>query len=102
MWCTCWRSSGSGHTPGHSAFLIGSGNDRLLYIGDTAHHIVVSMQEPDWTIAFDEDEAMAERQRRTLLQRAVDENLRTYAVHFPFPGLGRVQAKDTAFAWAPE
>lgn len=92
----------AGHTPGHSAYLIGSVDDRLLYVGDTVHHFVVSMQEPEWTIAFDEDEAAAERQRRALLQRAADENLRTYAVHFPFPGLGRVQAQGTGFAWTPE
>src|SRR5690606_27139 len=44
-----------GHTPGHSGYLIGSGTDSVLYIGDTLHHYVVSVQKPDWTIAFDHD-----------------------------------------------
>src|SRR3546814_32070 len=34
-----------GHTPGHSAYLVTSGNEHLLYIGDTVHHFVVSRSE---------------------------------------------------------
>ncbi|WP_374275430.1 MBL fold metallo-hydrolase [Brevundimonas sp.] len=91
-----------GHTPGHSGYKIASGEDRLLYIGDTAHHHVISVQRPDWTIAFDGDAPTAEASRRAILQRAADENLRVYAVHFPFPGLGRVERNDDGFVWSPE
>lgn len=90
-----------GHTAGHSAYEIASGEQRLLYIGDTAHHAVVSLQHPDWTIVFDGDAPLAEASRRALLQRAADQDLALYAVHFPFPGLGRVQARDGGFAWVP-
>lgn len=92
----------NGHTPGHSAYEIGTGADRLLYIGDTAHHFVVSVQRPEWTLAYDENAPLAQTRRRALLQRAADEKLRVYAVHFPFPGLGRIEAKGDAFAWVPE
>ena len=91
-----------GHTPGHSAYRISSGNEHLLYIGDTAHHHVISVQKPEWTVQFDEDAPVAEASRRALLQRAVDENLRIYAVHFPYPGLGRFQAKGEGFVWVAE
>lgn len=91
-----------GHTPGHSAYEIASGGERLLYIGDTAHHHVISVQRPDWTIAFDGDALTAEASRRALLERAADENLRIYAVHFPFPGLGRVERSDGGYVWSPE
>lgn len=91
-----------GHTPGHSAYMISSGNERLLYIGDVVHHFVVSIQRPDWRIAWDEDASLAEKHRRRLLQLAADENLRVYAVHFPFPGLGRIKAQDGTFLWVPE
>src|SRR5690606_38205215 len=91
-----------GHTPGHSAYLITSGDERLLYIGDTAHHFVVSVQRPEWTIAYDTDASLAQKRRREILQRAADENTRVYAVHFPFPGLGRFEARDGNFAWVPE
>lgn len=91
-----------GHTPGHSAYEIASGDERLLYIGDTAHHFVVSVQRPEWTVQYDENAPLAQTSRRALLQRAADEKLRVYAVHFPFPGLGRFDAKDDSFVWVPE
>lgn len=91
-----------GHTPGHSMYLIGSGSELLLYVGDSAHHSIVSVQRPDWTIAFDQDAATAQAFRRALLQRAADHHLRLYAVHFPFPGLGGVRANGDGFVWIPE
>ncbi len=91
-----------GHTPGHSAYEIASEGERLLYIGDTAHHHVVSVQRPEWTIQFDGDAPLAQASRRALLQRAADEGLRLYAVHFPYPGLGRVEVRDDSFVWVPE
>ncbi len=92
----------NGHTPGHSAYEVASGPDRLLYIGDSAHHFVISVQKPDWTVEFDGDAPTAQASRRALLQRAADQNLRLYAVHFPYPGLGHVKAQDDGFAWIPE
>jgi glyoxylase-like metal-dependent hydrolase (beta-lactamase superfamily II) len=91
-----------GHTPGHSAYEIASGDERLLYIGDSAHHFVVSVQRPEWTVQYDENAPLAQPSRRALLQRAADDNLRIYAVHFPFPGLGHIDAQGDSFAWKPE
>lgn len=91
-----------GHTPGHSAYEIASGDQRLLYIGDSAHHYVISVQRPEWTISFDENAPTAQTSRRALLQRAADQNLRIYSVHFPFPGLGHVRSEGESFVWAPE
>lgn len=91
-----------GHTPGHSAYEIASGDERLLYIGDAAHHYIVSVQRPDWTVEYDQDAPRAQAARRALLKRAADGNLRVYAVHFPFPGLGHVKAQGDAYVWVPE
>lgn len=92
-----------GHTAGHSGYEIRSGEERLLYIADTAHHSVVSVQRPLWANAFDGGNAQAPRSRVALLNRAADENLRLYAVHFPYPGLGRIQRRDDGtLAWVPE
>jgi glyoxylase-like metal-dependent hydrolase (beta-lactamase superfamily II) len=91
-----------GHTPGHSAYEISSGDDRLLYIGDVVHHFVVSVQRPEWTVQYDANAPLAQTRRRALLQRAADEKLRVYAVHFPFPGLGRFAVQGDSFVWVPE
>lgn len=87
-----------GHTPGHSAVLIESRGERLLAIGDTAHHYIVSLREPEYTIAFDADAPTAEASRRALLARAVDQKLLVYAPHFPFPGLGTIRREGDGFA----
>ncbi|HEY5849734.1 MAG TPA: MBL fold metallo-hydrolase [Lysobacter sp.] len=92
----------AGHTPGHSAYEITSDDERLLYIGDAAHHYVISVQRPEWTVAYDENAPVAQASRRALLQRAADGNLRVYAVHFPFPGLGHIKAQGDSFVWEPE
>lgn len=92
----------AGHTPGHSGYEIQSGNESLLYIGDAAHHHVISVQRPQWTVQYDQDAAVAQASRRALLQRASAGNLRIYSVHFPFPGLGHFKAEGDSFVWVPE
>jgi glyoxylase-like metal-dependent hydrolase (beta-lactamase superfamily II) len=93
-----------GHTPGHTAYRIASGSETLLVIGDTAHHSIVSVQRPDWTIEFDRggDPGAAQASRRALLEQASQQHLRLYAGHFPFPGLGRVRKEGRDFVWVPE
>ena len=91
-----------GHTRGHTGYEVGTGADRVLYVGDMVHHHVISVQRPDWRIQFDGDAATAEASRKAVLARAADENLRVYAVHFPFPGIGRIRREGETFVWAPE
>ncbi len=91
-----------GHTPGHSGYLITSGNESLLYIGDSAHHYIVSVQEPDWTIQFDRDAPTAQASRKELIETNAASGQRIYAVHFPFPGLGQFSAEGDRFVWRAE
>lgn len=88
-----------GHTPGHSGFMIGSGADSLLYIGDAMHHYIVSVQKPDWTIAFDGDASVAERSRAELLASSAESGQRIYAVHFPYPSVGKIEKRDDGYVW---
>ena len=88
-----------GHTPGHSGYLITSGKTSLLYIGDTAHHFVVSVRRPDWTIQFDGDAPTAQASRKALLARSVTSGQLIYAYHFPFPGLGKVTGSERKYTW---
>lgn len=91
-----------GHTPGHSGYLIGSGTDTLLYVGDAVHHSIISVQEPDWTIAFDGDAPVAQKSRKDLLAKNAAAGQRVYAVHFPFPGLGKFERQGERVVWVPE
>jgi len=91
-----------GHTPGHSSYLIGTGADTLFYLGDIAHHHVISVQRPAWTIQFDMDHVPAEAMRAQVLPRLAAEKARVYAVHFPFPGLGHVVDESGTLSWQAE
>ena len=88
-----------GHTPGHSAYEVVDGDARLIYIGDSAHHHVISVQRPRWTIQFDGNAPLAEDSREALLARAADASLLLAAPHFPFPGLGRIERRDGGYTW---
>jgi len=90
-----------GHTPGHSAYLVQDGDAKLFYLGDSAHHHVISVQRPRWTIQFDGDAPLAEDSREALLDRQADEALPVSSPHFPFPGLGRIERRDDGFVWVP-
>jgi glyoxylase-like metal-dependent hydrolase (beta-lactamase superfamily II) len=91
-----------GHTPGHSGYLITSGADSLLYVGDTAHHYIVSVQEPDWTVSFDGDAPTAQASRKEVIAQSAATGQRIYAVHFPFPGLGKFAKQGDGYVWVPE
>ena len=91
-----------GHTPGHSGYRITSGQDSLLYVGDSMHHSVVSVQKPDWTIAFDTDDATAKASRVALIKELAASGQRVYAVHFPFPGLGKFEQRGEGAVWVAE
>jgi glyoxylase-like metal-dependent hydrolase (beta-lactamase superfamily II) len=91
-----------GHTPGHSGYLITSGAESLLYIGDTMHHSVISVQQPDWTIALDGDAPAAQASRKALLESSAASGQRIFAVHFPFPGIGKFEKQGDKFVWVAE
>jgi glyoxylase-like metal-dependent hydrolase (beta-lactamase superfamily II) len=91
-----------GHTPGHSGYLITSGADSLLYIGDAMHNFVVSVQKPDWTNSFDGDPETAARSRTALISQLATSGQRVYAVHFPFPGIGKFDKRGDGFVWVAE
>lgn len=91
-----------GHTPGHSGYLIGSGTDTLLYIGDSLHHSIISVQKPDWTVAFDLDAATGQKNRSDVLTQSAESGQRIYAVHFPYPGVGKFERRGDGYVWVPE
>lgn len=91
-----------GHTPGHSGYLIGSGASSLLYIGDSMHSYIISVQKPDWTVAFDLDAPTGQKNRIDVLTKSAESGQRIYAVHFPYPGVGKFERRGDGFVWVPE
>ena len=91
-----------GHTPGHSGYRITSGSDSLLYIGDAMHSSIISVQKSDWPMSFDSDQKTGAASRASLLAELAGSGQRVYAVHFPFPGLGKIEKRGDGYVWVPE
>jgi len=91
-----------GHTPGHSAYRIGPSGQSLLYIGDSMHHSIISVQKPEWPMSFDGDQKAGAASRAALLAELAKSGERVYAVHFPFPGVGKIEQRGESFVWVAE
>jgi glyoxylase-like metal-dependent hydrolase (beta-lactamase superfamily II) len=88
-----------GHTPGHSGYLIGTGKDALLDIGDTAHSAVISLAKPDWVIRYDTDATEGRGTRKAALAKLAASHQRIFAPHFPYPGVGYVVKDGDGYRW---
>ena len=91
-----------GHTPGHCAVRVSSGDAQLLIWGDAAAIAALQFSHPDSGIAFDADGALAAQTRRRLLDMASTDRIAVAGTHLPFPGVGHVARRDAEFAWVPE
>lgn len=90
-----------GHTPGHSSFVISSGNHSFLNVGDVVHHYALLFENPGWRFAFDSDPGMAAETRVKLFDMAATEAMPLIGYHFPFPGLGNIRREAAAFTYVP-
>ncbi|MGE5470943.1 MAG: MBL fold metallo-hydrolase [Bacteroidota bacterium] len=91
----------NGHTPGHSAYLINSGNDKLLIWGDIVHNHAVQFARPNVAIEFDNDRKAAVATRQKIFAKAANEKLLVGGMHLPFPGIGHVRKEGRGYAWVP-
>jgi glyoxylase-like metal-dependent hydrolase (beta-lactamase superfamily II) len=85
-----------GHTPGHTAYLIESGGERLLVWGDTIHIPEVQFARPEIAMVPDTDPDAAVASRRKLLDMAAQERMTVTGMHMHFPGFGHVAREKSA------
>lgn len=83
-----------GHTPGHTSFLIRSGNDRLLIWGDLTHAMAIQMPYPQVAVSYDVNPEDAVHSRKTLLKYASDNKIPVAGMHIAYPGMGMVMADE--------
>jgi glyoxylase-like metal-dependent hydrolase (beta-lactamase superfamily II) len=88
-----------GHTPGHSCYLVSSGNAKLLLLGDTLHVGPVQFARPEITVMFDFRQDAARQRRQELFEMAVKEDMLIGAVHLPFPAVGRLRKRDAGYTY---
>jgi glyoxylase-like metal-dependent hydrolase (beta-lactamase superfamily II) len=94
-------ASAPGHTVGHTMVRISSGNSDLLIWGDIVHCSALQFAEPERSIAFDADPALAIANRKKVMDMAATDRLLFAGSHLPFPGLGHAAKASTGYAYVP-
>ena len=91
-----------GHTPGHMAYVVESGNEQVLLMADAANHYVWSVAYPEWEVRFDMDKAAAAQTRKDLLGMVAADRIPLIGYHMPFPGRGYVETVEQGrFRYVP-
>ncbi|HEY0275080.1 MAG TPA: MBL fold metallo-hydrolase [Paenirhodobacter sp.] len=90
-----------GHTPGHMAYRLTSGDKAMMLTADTANHYVWSVGQPDWEVRFDMDKPTAAATRRRILGQIAEEKIPFIGYHMPFPGVGFLEASGAGFKFIP-
>jgi glyoxylase-like metal-dependent hydrolase (beta-lactamase superfamily II) len=91
----------SGHTPGHTSFVVASGNSRILIQSDVTNFPEFFLRNPGWHVAFDVDPQKAEATRRKFHDMAAAEKALVVGFHFSFPSLGYVEKDGTGYRLVP-
>ncbi len=90
-----------GHTPGHTAYRVQSGEKSLLIWGDVVHLPAIQLARPEAGVSFDVDGAMAAATRKRILDQAAADRSLVAGMHLEFPALGSVRRDGAGFAWGP-
>jgi glyoxylase-like metal-dependent hydrolase (beta-lactamase superfamily II) len=90
-----------GHTPGHTAFAVASGNGKLLVMSDTTNNPVLFARKPEWTAVFDMNGEQAIATRRRLLDMAAADKLQVSFYHAAFPATGHIARDGGGYQMVP-
>jgi glyoxylase-like metal-dependent hydrolase (beta-lactamase superfamily II) len=90
-----------GHTPGHCAFAIASGNHAMMALCDTTNHPWLFARHPDWQPILDMDGPLAVKTRKRLLDRVAADRMQISGYHFPFPAYGHIIKSGSGYEFVP-
>ncbi|CAN7493372.1 MBL fold metallo-hydrolase [Massilia sp. LjRoot122] len=89
------------HTPGHTTYLVESGGQKLLLIGDLIHVASVQMENPGVTIQFDSDQKAAAAARKKEFDAAAKGGYMIGGAHLQFPGMGYLRSEGKGYRYIP-
>lgn len=90
-----------GHTPGHTAFTLGGGSQKMLYRGDTTNVAALFVRNPDWSLMFDMDADAARAVRHRLAKLVIAEKMLLAGYHLPGAALGTLAARGSGYEFTP-
>lgn len=90
-----------GHTPGHTAFAVASGDSKVLIQSDVTNIPEFFLRNPDWHVAYDVDPATAQETRHKFYDMAAAEKALVVGFHFTFPSIGHVEKDGPKYRLVP-
>ena len=87
----------SGHTPGHTAFHVKSGDGELLVVGDILHFAEIQLPLPQIAVKYDVDQEKAPKARKYILDMAAEKNIPVAGMHCPVPGIWRIAKSGSGY-----
>jgi glyoxylase-like metal-dependent hydrolase (beta-lactamase superfamily II) len=90
-----------GHTPGHTAFAVASGDSKVLIQSDVTNIPEFFLRNPDWHVAYDVDPATAQATRHKFYDMAAAEKALVVGFHFTFPSIGHVEKDGPKYRLVP-
>jgi len=90
-----------GHTPGHTAFAIASGDSKVLIQSDVTNIPEFFLRNPDWHVAYDTDPDLAQETRHKFYDMAAAEKAMVVGFHFTFPSIGHVEKDGAKYRLVP-
>lgn len=91
----------NGHTPGHTSFSVTSGAAQMIVSGDVTNIPSLFLRNPGWHAAFDQDAALAEKNRRALFDRVVRNGAVVTGYHWGMPGAGQIKKDAKGYVLVP-
>jgi glyoxylase-like metal-dependent hydrolase (beta-lactamase superfamily II) len=90
-----------GHTPGHTCWLLASGREAFMALGDVVHLSAIQISHPEAALTYDLDADMAVKSRKRILDMAASDRIAIAGAHVNAPGFGNVVRKGASFAFEP-
>jgi glyoxylase-like metal-dependent hydrolase (beta-lactamase superfamily II) len=95
-----------GHTPGHTSYVVASGNKAVYVQADVTHAPFLFARHPEWHFMLDVDPIAAEATRRKVYDMLVAERMLVQGFHYPFPAVGHVEKAGSGYRevlvnWSP-
>ena len=91
-----------GHTAGHTAFRVSSGDEQAMLIGDVMNLPALFLANLDWQMAFDADKDAATATRKALVDEVVADGIRVAGYHFGFPNSGKIMKDGGGFVFSAD
>lgn len=90
-----------GHSPGHTAHHVTSGDKQLLITADVSLLPPLFARNPDWQVGLDQDPPLAVATRKRIFDRVVADKLMITGTHWLLPSVGTLARDGSGYAFTP-